>query len=194
MPWICSFQSAIYSEKLYEVYNARDRKDAIKENIKNAKKLTKDLETSGKEMKKMQKETMKKLDEELKKHLDETKELKDNYLNQSKEDRDKAVEDIKRISKAMTNKFDTLKKANKGIFIAASKSIKMKIRNTKERSLMHRITIMDLFTDYCDAKMYVSFESCESEVPRLQDNFPEILEKILKLRIDALDIYSTTGK
>ena len=70
------FQSAIYSEKLYEVYNARDRKVAIEKNIKNAEKLTKELETSGKEMKKMQKETMKNLDEELKKHLDETKKLK----------------------------------------------------------------------------------------------------------------------
>ena len=61
--------------------------------------------------------------------------------------------------------------------------------------MIHRISLIELFTDYCDAKMYLSFKSCdESEFPSLTDNFKDILEKIQKLRIEAIKTFSQTGK
>ena len=61
--------------------------------------------------------------------------------------------------------------------------------------MIHRILLIELFTDYCDAKTYLSFELCdESEFPSLTDNFKDILEKIQKLKIKAIKTFSQTGK
>ena len=176
------------------MYNAQDRKVAIQSSIDDAKKFTKDLKSSKEEMKKMQNQTMKNLDEDLEKSIKETLALKKIYKKKKKKQLNEAIDVIEQISNRMKTEFQTLKKKNKRIFDAASKTIEMNVRSTKEMNLMHRITIMEFFTDYCDAKMYTSFESCIDQVPSLKDNFPEILEKIQYVKRDLIGIFSVLGK
>ena len=176
------------------MYTTKDRRNAIKKNLEDAEDFKAELEKSKTEMKKMQNETMENLKAELESHRDATKNLKEQY----KKDSDYLLTDYLSTLDEQTNivqeRFREMKRSNRRIFDETSKNIQRSIRIRKERNLMHRITLIQLFTDYCDAKMYFSFIACSTnEIPTLSDNFQDILEKIHSLKIAALTTFSTTG-
>ena len=176
------------------MYTTKDRRNAIKQNLDDAEDFKAKLEKSKTEMKQMQNETMENLKAELESHRNATKNLKEKY----KKDSDKLIANyihtLEEQSKIVQERFRQMKRSNRRIFDETSKNIQRRIRIRKERNLMHRITLMQLFTDYCDAKMYFSFKACNiNEIPTLSDNFQDILEKIHSLKIAALTTFSTTG-
>ena len=176
------------------MYTTKDRRNAVRQNLDDAEDFKAKLEKSKTEMKQMQNETMENLKAELESHRIATKNLKEKYKKNS----DYLIADYIHIldeqSRIVQERFREMKRSNRRIFDETSKNIQRRIRIRKERNLMHRITLMQLFTDYCDAKMYFSFKACSiNEIPTLSDNFQDILEKIHSLKIAALTTFSTTG-
>ena len=176
------------------MYTTKDRRNSIKKNLDDAEDFKAKLEKSKTEMKQMQNETMENLKAQLESHRNATKNLKEKYKKNSNNLIGNYLHTLDAQSKLVQDRFREMKRSNRRIFDETSKNIQRRIRIRKERNLMHRITLMQLFTDYCDAKMYFSFKACSvNEIPTLSDNFQDILEKIHSLKIAALTTFSTTG-
>ena len=115
------------------------------------------------------------------------KKIEKEYLKEIGKDKSKLEKLLRDESEATKKQFEKLSKATQKFLDETSENIMLKTRNTKEINLIHRITLMEFFSDYCDAKMYYTFEPCSRlETPSLNDNFNTILEKINLLEWDAL--------
>ena len=64
---------------------------------------------------------------------------------------------------------------------AMSNKYKLKLDNMIQRTMIQK-----LFTDYCDAQFYFSFERCDSRFTSLSGNFSDILEDLLNIQWEAI--------
>ncbi len=63
----------------------------------------------------------------------------------------------------------------------------IKMNKLKYQSLRSRITVSSLFTDYCDASLYLSFNRCSRDLlPTMGDTFDQILQKLRSLQWESL--------
>merc|ERR1719435_729950 len=88
--------------------------------------------------------------------------------------------------KSITAKFEQFKasfSSSREAYIGSlgqlTDSIQRKTYGLKEHSMLQRSMLLSLYTDYCEAKFYHSFTTCDvDEAPLMSDDFGLLLEKL----------------
>ena len=120
--------------------------------------------------------------------------VEDDFNSASNNQKREWKERLENESKKINSQFDSMSSANDRLLKETTTAIQLKMRLAKEMNLITRIKLIDFFTNYCDAKLYHSFEPCtDLGMPTLTDTFEDILAKINNLEWDALQQYSPKG-
>lgn len=145
-------------------------------------------------MKSIQQNSMKKLSDAQRSYENIVQMIEKDFKSASAKQKGEWKKQLERESEKIRSQFDSMSSANDRLLKDTTTAIQFKIRLAKEMNLITRIKLMDFFTNYCDAKLYHSFEPCSDlKIPTLSDSFEDVLAKINNLEWDALQQYSPKG-
>ena len=145
-------------------------------------------------MKNIQKNSMKKLSDAQRSYDNIVRTIENDFKSASTNQKREWKKQLEKESEKIRSQFDSMSSANDRLLKDATTAIQFRIRLAKEMNLITRIKLIDFFTNYCDAKLYHSFEPCSDlGFPTLTDSFEDVLTKINNLEWDALKQYSSTG-
>ena len=146
------------------------------------------------EMKSIQQNSMKKLSDAQRSYENIVRTIENDFKSASTLQKREWKKQLEKESEKIRSQFDSMSSANDRLLKDTTTAIQFKIRLAKEMNLITRIKLMDFFTNYCDAKLYHSFEPCSDlKIPTLADSFEDVLAKINNLEWDALQQYSPKG-
>ena len=176
-------------------YDTKGRQETLKNNLHGAKKLTEKLKNTKNEINNYHSSSIGNLRETVKNYKKSVKELINDFHAGITNRTAKTIQNIKNNYGVYELSFNETLQKNDEMYHESSNSILLKMRTMNEVNLAHQIGLLELFVEYCDAKLYHNFLPCVYlQAPLLTDELLKINEKLITMEWDALKQSNPTSE